>query len=285
MKWNISRPGNHGHTNNAGRRAVGARSYPTPSTCVWAGRLALTSRPCDPIPRAMSAVPAALAKAFGQLTDRALVAVAVKSIAITLAVFGAFGVGLYFALAEASQRFGVDEGWAGIAAVLLVPVAMWLLFRVVAIAVLQFFADEIVAAVEARHYPAFAAQAKPLPFRRDLGNSVRGLTRALGYNLLALPLAAVLAFTAIGPALVFLVVNAVLLGRELTDMAWLRHDTALGGGDLRGNPAPFTERLLMGAAIAGMMLVPIIGLIAPIIGAAAGTHLVLRRLERGGATQ
>jgi CysZ protein len=228
----------------------------------------------------MSAVPAALAKAFGQLTDRAVVAVAVKSIAVTLAVFGAFGMGLYFALAEASQRYGVDETWAGFAAALLVPVAMWLLFRVVALAVLQFFADEIVAAVEARHYPAFAAQAKPLPFRRDLGNSVRGLTRALGYNLLALPLAAVLAFTAIGPALVFLAVNAVLLGRELTDMAWLRHC----GDDLRGNPAPFTERLLMGAAIAGMMLVPLVGLIAPIIGAAAGTHLVLRRLEQvGGA--
>lgn len=227
----------------------------------------------------MSAVPAALAKAFGQLADRGVVMVAAKSIAITLAVFGAFGTGLYFALVQASQHYGVDEGWAGLAAALLVPVAMWLLFRVVALAVLQFFADAIVAAVEARHYPAFAAQAKALPFHRDLGNSVKGLMRALGYNLLALPLAAVLAFTAIGPALVFLMVNAVLLGRELTDMAWLRHCR----GDVRGNPVPFTERLLMGAAIAGMMLVPIVGLIAPIIGAAAGTHLVLRRLDQARA--
>lgn len=228
----------------------------------------------------MSAVPAALAKAFGQLADRAVVLVAVKSIAVTLVLFAGLGVGLYFALLAVSQRYGVDaslaQGWAGLAAALLVPVAMWLLFRVVAIAVLQFFADEIVAAVEARHYPAWAAQAKPLPFHRDLGNSVRGLLRALGYNLLALPLAAVLAFTAIGPAVVFLTVNAVLLGRELTDMAWLRHCA----GDLRGNPAPFGERLVMGGVIAGMMLVPLLGLIAPIIGAAAGTHLVLRRLEQ-----
>jgi hypothetical protein len=89
----------------------------------------------------MSAVPAALAKAFGQLADRAVVAVAAKSIGITLALFAALGFGLYLALAEASQRAGVDEGWAGVAAVLLVPVAMWLLFRVVALAVLQFFAE------------------------------------------------------------------------------------------------------------------------------------------------
>ena len=229
----------------------------------------------------MSAVPAALAKAFGQLSDRAVMAVAAKSIAITLVVFAGLGAGLYFALAEVSRRYGVDEGWAGLVAALLVPVAMWLLFRVVALAVLQFFADEIVAAVEARHYPAFAAQAKALPFHRDLRNSLRGLARTLGYNLLALPLAAVLAFTAIGPALVFFSVNAVLLGRELTDMAWLRHCQ----GDARANPAPFTDRLLMGAAIAGMMLVPIAGLIAPIIGAAAGTHLVLRRLEQAGGAR
>lgn len=222
----------------------------------------------------MSAVPAALAKAFAQLADRPVIAVAVKSIAITLALFVALGFGLYFALAEASQRYGVDEGWAGVLAVLLVPVAMWLLFRVVALAVLQFFADEIVAAVEARHYPALAGQAKALPFRRDLGNSVRGLMRALGYNLLALPLAAVLAFTAIGPALVFLAVNAVLLGRELTDMAWLRHCQ----GDERGNPVGRSEQIMLGTAIAGMMLVPLAGFIAPVIGAAAGTHLVMRRL-------
>ncbi|PKP62803.1 MAG: hypothetical protein CVT87_05445, partial [Alphaproteobacteria bacterium HGW-Alphaproteobacteria-9] len=186
--------------------------------------------------------------------------------------------GLYFALAEASQRYGVDDGWAKVAAVLLVPVAMWLLFRIVALAVLQFFADEIVAAVEARHYPAQAATARALPFRRDLANSLRGLRRALGYNALALPVAGALIFTAIGPALVFLTVNAVLLGRELTDMAWLRHCA----GDEAGNPAGRGERMLLGAAIAGMMLVPLVNLIAPIIGAAAGAHLVLRRLEQAG---
>lgn len=224
----------------------------------------------------MSAVPAALAKAFDQLADRAVLAVAVKSIGITLALFVALGFGLYLALAEASQRYGVNDIWAGLAAVLIVPVLVWLLFRVVALAVLQFFADEIVAAVEARHYPALAAQAKALPFRRDLANAVRGLMRALGYNLLALPLAGVLAFTAIGPALVFLAVNAVLLGRELTDMAWLRHCR----GDERGNPVGRGERFVLGAAIAGMMLVPIAGFIAPVIGAAAGTHLVMRRLTQ-----
>ncbi|WP_296721885.1 EI24 domain-containing protein [Erythrobacter sp.] len=224
----------------------------------------------------MSAVPAVLAKAVAQLSDRAVLRVLGKSIGITLALFAALGAAVFFGLATLIEGYGYDGEWAGVAAAILVPVAMWLLFRVVAIAVLQFFADEIVAAVEARHYPALASTARALPFRRDLANSVKGLMRALGYNLLALPVAGLLVFTAIGPALVFLVVNAVLLGRELTDMAWLRH---CGAGESVANPAGRADRFLMGAAIAGLMLVPFAGLIAPVLGAAAGTHLVLRRLE------
>jgi uncharacterized protein involved in cysteine biosynthesis len=223
----------------------------------------------------MSAVPAAIIKAIGQLGDRAVVRVAAKSIAMTLLIFTVLGVGLYIALAEAAQQVGVGEGWAGVLAVLLVPIALWLLFRLIAMAVLQFFADEIVAAVEARHYPALAAEARPLPFRRDLANSLKGLGRTAGYTLLALPLAGLLAFTAIGPALVLLGVNAVLLGRELTDMAWLRHCR----GEEANSPVPRGERVLLGVVIAGLMLIPLANLIAPIIGAAAGTHLVLRRLE------
>jgi uncharacterized protein involved in cysteine biosynthesis len=229
----------------------------------------------------MSAVPAAIVKAFGQLGDRAVLAVLAKSIAVTLVLFAGLGAGLYVALAEAAERLGQNAGWGAVLALLLLPVAVWLLFRVVAVAVLQFFADEVVAAVEARHYPALAAEAQPLPLHREIAVATRGLMRALGYNLLALPLAGLVAFTGIGPTLVFLLVNAVLLGRELTDMAWLRHCD----GAERANPAGRGERLVLGAAIAGLMVVPVVNLLAPVVGAAAGTHLVLGRLERRRAEQ
>lgn len=235
----------------------------------------------------MPAVLAALLKACRQLGDRAFVAVAVKSVAITLMIFALAGAGLYAGLARLFRSAWLaailPQGYAETAAVLVwlmtAIVAFWLLFRVVAVAVMQFFADAVVVAVEARHYPGAAANARPLPLRREIANAVRGLLRAIGYNLLALPVAAVLAFTAIGPALVLLAVNAVLLGRELTDMAWLRHCA----GAEEANPVPRGERALLGAAIAGLMLVPLANLAAPLIGAAAGTHLVLRRLE--GRTQ
>ena len=234
----------------------------------------------------MSAVPAAILKAFGQLGDRAVVRVGVKSVAVTLAVFAAAGVGLYVGLDRLLRSDWVAAAlpadYAATATVLLWLVAsflaFWLLFRIVALAVLQLFADEVVAAVEAKHYPDLASRAQPLPLAREVAAASKGLMRALGYNLLALPVAAVLVFTALGPALVFLAVNAVLLGRELTDMAWLRHC----GGDERGNPVPKAERILLGAVVAAMMAVPLVNLVAPLVGAAAGTHLVLRRVGAKG---
>ena len=37
---------------------------------------------------------------------------------------------------------------------------------------------------------------------------------------------------------------------------------------------------LLGAAVAALMLVPVLNLVAPLVGVAAGTHLVLRRIGR-----
>ncbi len=224
----------------------------------------------------MRAVISALLMAVAQLGDPAVIRVLAKTVAATLLVFAALGVGLYCAFIWLGEGYGWSTGGlaeAAAAAVIAIA-AGWLLFRIVALAVLQLFADEIVAAVEARHYPAASARARPLPLRRDIANSVKGAGRALLFNALALPVAAALLFTGVGPAAVFLLVNAVLLGRELTDMAWLRHCE----GDVRGNPVSGAQRLGLGAAIAALMLVPVLNLLGPVIGAAAGTHLTQGRM-------
>lgn len=224
----------------------------------------------------------ALAKALGQLGDRAVLAVVVKSVAVTVLVFVALGFGLYLALVEALARMELEGGGlaGAAAAVLIAGAAFWFLFRIVALAVLQFFADDIVAAVEARHYPEACAAARRLPLRRDIANSLRGVARALAVNALALPVALALMVTGVGAPLVFLAVNAWLLGRELTDMAWLRHCGAEAGAE-RQNPVARYERILLGLVIAGIMVVPLANVLAPILGAAAGTHLTHRAMLRG----
>jgi uncharacterized protein involved in cysteine biosynthesis len=233
----------------------------------------------------MGTVIASLLKAVRQLGDPAVLRVLAKSLGATLAVFALVGIGLYFALRAGLAYAGLGEDALGdggvvsaIATVALAVLAFWFLFRIVALAVLQFFADEIVAAVEARHYPQAARAARPLPLRQELAHSLRGMGRALGYNLLALPVALALSVTGIGPAVVFVLVNAVLLGREVTDMAWLRHC----GGEPGPSPVAWPQRFALGGVVAGMMLVPGLGLLAPVIGAAAGTHVAHRAMARGG---
>ncbi|MEM8725240.1 MAG: EI24 domain-containing protein [Pseudomonadota bacterium] len=231
----------------------------------------------------MTSVIASLLKAARQLADPAVVKVAVKSIGITLLLFIGMGFGLYRALIWIGTEYFWSAGGTveAIAAIILTLLAGWFLFRVVALAVLQFFADEIVAAVEERHYPEAACLAQPLPFKRELANSLRGIGRALLFNLLALPIAILLMFTAIGPAIVFLLVNAVLLGRELTDMAWLRHC----GEEPAKSPVGGLDRFVLGGSIAALMLVPFAGLLAPVIGAAAGTHVTHGAMNRLGSKE
>lgn len=223
----------------------------------------------------MMSLPRAFALAFGQLGERAIVKVMAKSVAITLVLFavggGAVLAGLYNWLISRGLAFSAEL--SALAAIVLTVLAAWLLFRIIALAVMQFFADEIVAAVEARHYPQHAASARSIPMREELGHATKGAVRALGVNLLALPFALILLVTGVGTAVLFLAVNGWLLGRELQDMVWLRHrhDAA------EVAPLGPLERFALGASIAAMMMVPGLNLLAPVAGAATATHLVHRK--------
>lgn len=223
----------------------------------------------------MTSLPRALALSFSQLGDPAMLKVLGKSLLITLAIFLLLGWGLSFGFEAALEWAGLEEGSdAGtLLAVLVTLIGAWLLFRFVALFVLQFFAEEVVRAVEARHYPEAASAARSLAFQEEMRNGVRSTLRALLVNLVALPFAILLLVTGIGTALLFWAVNAFLLGRELQDMVWLRHrrDTAeiapLGQG----------RRFLLGGVVAALLMVPFLNLLAPVLGAASATHLVHRR--------
>ena len=118
-----------------------------------------------------------------------------------------------------------------------------------------------------------AARARKLGLAEEARRALAGAVRAILFNLAALPVALVLMVTGIGAPLVFLFVNAVLLGRELQDMVWLRHRS--GPAD----PAPLTgfERLALGGGIAVLLTVPVVNFVAPFLGAACAVHLIHRK--------
>lgn len=234
----------------------------------------------------MGSVVTSLLLALGQLADRKVLAVLAKSLAVTLVVFAGVAWGGWNALDALLGWLGLDEGLVAgggalreLAALLLTLLGLWLAWRIVALAVIQFFADEVVKAVEARHYPHAAAGARDLPLGEQVAAGTRAALRALLANLAALPLALILLPTGIGAALVFWAVNAWLLGRELNDMVWLRHSH---GAD--GAPAGRGQRFALGGVVAALLALPGVNLIAPILGAAAATHLIHRRPARAGET-
>ncbi|WNO54529.1 EI24 domain-containing protein [Stakelama saccharophila] len=211
----------------------------------------------------------------GQLADRAILAVLAKSLALTIVLFAAIAAALWF-LAHWLTTGWLETGEA-VAGALAFTAAMsallgaWLLFRAVAIAVIGLFADDVVRAVEARHYPARLADAHDLSLARSARMGLGSALRALAINLGLLPLYLVLIVTGVGTAFVFLVVNAWLLGRDLGDMVAVRHVEPATIGDWRR--ATRISRFVLGLAIAGLFMIPFANLIAPILGAAMATHL------------
>ncbi|MGE3690642.1 MAG: EI24 domain-containing protein [Novosphingobium sp.] len=215
----------------------------------------------------------ALILSLRQLLDPAVLRVLLKSMAITLLLFVGLGGLAWWAGGWVLAAWGLSEELGSLVALLAIVLGAWLLWRIVALAVLQFFAVEVVKAVEARHYPRALATARDPDWREELKGSLAGAVRTVLFNLLALPLALLLLITGIGPALVFWLVNAVLLGRELTDMVWARHRHA------RGALAPVSrfERIVLGGVSTAMLSLPVANLLAPIVGAAMATHLIHRK--------
>lgn len=234
----------------------------------------------------MGAIFSALLLALRQLADPRIVRLLIKTLAVSLLLFAALGSIGWFALDRAMEWAGLRDGAfdgadgvRGAVSFVIVLIAGWLLWRVIAMAVISFYADEVVLAVEARHYPEAALRARDLPLKEQFTTSLGAAGRALAINLMVLPFALLLLITGIGTALLFWLVNAFLLGRELQDMVWLRHRHVAG----QHSPIGKGQRFALGAIIAGLMLVPFANFLAPLLGAASATHLTHRKRSIGHA--
>lgn len=166
----------------------------------------------------------------------------------------------------------------GASAIVITVVGAWLLFPGVAIGVVTCFADRIAVAVELRHYPDAAAAAQPVGIGRGISMGLRSAFRLLLFNLLAAPFYILLLVTGVGPFVLFVIVNGLAFGRDLAELAAARH------GDRQSRRAWLKrtrgEQNLMGTTVSVMFLVPLVNLIAPVVGTAMAIHL----FDRSNAT-
>lgn len=212
-----------------------------------------------------------------QLGDPAILWVLAKSLALTVLAFLILGAGLVAGArwASAAYGWGAEGGLAAAALAAIAGVAAaWLLFRAVAVPIIGFFADEVVAAIERKHYPEAAQAARTTSVAVSVRLGLASVARLIGINLLALPLYGLLLFTAIGPVVLFVAINALLLGRDLGEMVAVRHLDA----DARPSWLRETrgERALLGLGVTGLFLLPVVNFVAPILGAGLATHMFHR---------
>lgn len=216
----------------------------------------------------------AFALSLAQLGDRPVLAVLARSMAVTLALFAAAGIGLWWGTDALLSAWRWHGALASAAAFVVTALALWLLFRAVAVAVIGLFADAIVAAVERKHYPVAFARVRAVPLARSLRMGLDSVGRAIVVNVLLLPIYLLLLATGVGTAAVFLAANAWLLGRDLGDMVAARHLPRDRLAEWRRATA--ARCFLLGLAATGLFLVPFVNILAPVLGASMATHLFHR---------
>lgn len=209
-----------------------------------------------------------LSLAFTSLSDRHIVAVLVKVMALTLLAFAVLGIALWFLIDWTFAALGfVHDGGASLAAsILVMGFAGWVLLRSIAVAITWIFADDIIDAVENAHYPFEAAQGKRPGYALATRMAVRSVLRVIGYNLLMLPVYLLLLISGVGTPLAFLVVNGYLLGRDLEDMLVARH------GKQRAELGAI-RRFVLGLGSTAAMLIPFVQVIIPVVATAMAVHM------------
>ncbi len=155
---------------------------------------------------------------------------------------------------------------AGVLGVFVFFAIFWLLFVVIVQLVAGFYLEDIIRAVEARHYPDLPPASGQSAAGAAL-TSLQYLAILVALNLLAMPFYLIPLFGVV----VFYVVNGYLIGREYFELVALRRIDAKSAKTLR--KAERGKVLGVGMLITVLFSLPLINLVAPIVAAAAMVHI------------
>lgn len=225
----------------------------------------------------------AFLKTLGQIFDRRFRRVLIRGVGLTILLLTAIAAAVLWALNAflpdvitlplLGEVVWLNEllsgaslfGMAILSIFLMVPVAS---------AFVGMFLDQIVDAVEDRHFPGLPDITDP-GFLAGLGDALRGLAVLLVANLLALGI--YLLVPPLAP-FIFVIMNGYLLGREYFQMIALRRLDVSAAKRLR-------RRNILTIWVAGILMVipltiPVLNLIIPILGVASFTHIYHRVTAR-----
>jgi len=220
----------------------------------------------------------ALFAAVAQLGDPAIRKYIWWSLGLTVLSYALAVGGLWFGLGAVNV---VEPAWLDtvidVAGGVAVFVVALLFFPTVVTVFVGLFLEGIAAAVEARHYPHLPP-AREVPMGESIAGAASFAAVSIGLNVLALPIYILM------PALnvvVYLMLNGYLLGREYHELVAARRlDRSKLTAERRGHRI---RLIITGMAIAGLMLVPVLNLLAPVLATALMVHVVQTLRARAGS--
>ena len=227
-----------------------------------------------------------LVRAIADLRDAriraVLAAVVLWTVALFVAVLALLLVGVG-SLDPGAWAAGLLPGWlaaviAGALAVAGFLLLLWFAFVIVAQNVAAFFLDRVVARVEEIDYP----ELPPAPGLRTadgVAASIRFTALLVAVNLAAAPFYLFGLLVPVVSVALFYLVNGWLVGREYADIVILRRLPPAQAAEWRKSHR--RPLFVAGVAIAFAMTVPVVNLLAPVVGAAFATHLFHRIRARG----
>ena len=203
-----------------------------------------------------------------QLADGRILGVLVLALIITIVLTGPILL-LVLALAAIVEWlplpswFGGGGGWIGWSS--------WLFWTYVmsplALSIVGTLIDRIVDAVETRHYPTLP-KVRHRGLGQVIGYGIRFFALMIGISILAWIIARI---TGLPAALIFTIASGYMIAREYFETVALRRlDETAAKSATRSD---ILALWVSGVAVAVMLNVPLLNLVAPLVGVAAFTHL------------
>jgi uncharacterized protein involved in cysteine biosynthesis len=210
----------------------------------------------------------AFALAFAQLADPSFRRIVWLSVGISIGVLLFLWIGVGILLTQTPLfRIGWLDAGVDILGGLATLALTWLMFPAAVSAIMGLFLDRAVARVEQRHYPRLQP-ARTQSFEEIVVSSLKFFGTLVLCNLASLIF---LAIPVVFP-FVFYAVNGYLLGREYFELAAFRRMDPEQATGLRKR---YQKRVFAaGVIIALLLTVPLLNVLAPIVGAAAMVHIV-----------
>ena len=144
------------------------------------------------------------------------------------------------------------------------------LFPVFATLIIGFFLEDIVTAVEKKHYPDDPA-ARPQPISEVISSTLRFALLVLGLNLLFLPLYIILLFLPPLNLVLYYMLNGYCVSREYFELIAKRRMEPAMASQFR--QIDRSKVLIAGVIITFLLTIPIVNFLMPVIAIAFMVHI------------